>query len=48
MAPGEVAGIYSSQAKPHFVLSSCLLQGDPGIQGYPGRKVRGGSSNTAK
>lgn len=38
--PGKRAEIHPSQAKPHFLLSFCLLQGDTGIQGYPGRKVR--------
>lgn len=38
--PGKRAEICPSQAKPHFLLSFCLLQGDAGIQGYPGRKVR--------
>lgn len=38
--PGERAEICPSQAKHRFLLSFCLLQGDAGIQGYPGRKVR--------
>lgn len=38
--PGKRAELCPSQAKPHFLLSFCFLQGDPGIQGYPGRKVR--------
>lgn len=37
---GKRAEVCPSQAKPHFLLSFCLLQGDAGIQGYPGRKVR--------
>lgn len=39
-APEKMAEICPSKAKPHFLLSFCLLQGDTGIQGYPGRKVR--------
>lgn len=38
--PGKRAEMCPSQAKLHFLLSFCLLQGDAGIQGYPGRKVR--------
>lgn len=43
IAPEKRAGICPSQAKPHFLLFFCLFQGDPGIQGYPGRKVRRGA-----
>lgn len=28
---------------PSLTVSFCLLQGDPGVQGYPGRKVRRGA-----
>lgn len=38
--PGKWAKICPFQAKSHFLLSFCLSQGDTGIQGYPGRKVR--------